>query len=113
MMTVPPKFNVDHLHFVISDPKKGTYVVVNVTSDQLRAGKDCVLQAGEHRRITKESFVNFVDALEITPEIARNLEGLIGKLIGMERPMSPALLSKIVAAGKATKNLQENLKSLL
>ena len=115
MMTVPPKYNIDHLHFVISDPAKhgGTFVVVNVTSDQLRAGKHCPLQAGCHLNVKKDCFVSFPDSLEITPAVAAKLDSLVGKLVSMVKPMSPEMLASIVATAKASKAFPENLKLYL
>jgi hypothetical protein len=84
-MAVPPRYDVPHLFLVISDPTahNRAFIIVNLTSDVLRAGKECVLNVGDHPRITKESFIAFADALEITPELSTNLQKLIGKQITM------------------------------
>jgi len=72
-MAVPPNYDITHLFFVISDPGKhnGTFIIVNLTSDYFRAGRECVLNVGDHPRITKESYISFADAIEITPERAQ------------------------------------------
>ena len=115
LMTVPPKYNLEHLYFVISDPLAhgGAFVAVNVTTDRLRAGKECPVQSGEHRWINRECFVNFADALEITSSAAAHLESLMGKLVRMERPMTAALLARIVAAARASRSFPGNLKTYL
>lgn len=68
-MAVPPRYDTPHLFFVISDPAEhaGLYHIVNVTTDYIRAGKDCILNVGDHDWISRECYVSFRDAREITP----------------------------------------------
>lgn len=115
LMAVPPKYDIPHLFFVISDPAKhnGTFVIVNLTSDVFRAGKECTLNIGDHPRITKESFISFADALEITPASAENLRKLIGKQITMQKGLAPNVLAKIVGAAKISKAMPVALKKYL
>jgi hypothetical protein len=114
-MAVPPNYDNPHLFFVISDPTKhnGTFIIVNLTSDYFRAGKECVLNVGDHPRITKESYVSFTDAIEVTPELAQKLQKLIGGKITMRKSLAPEVLAKIVAAAKKSKAITVNLKKYL
>jgi hypothetical protein len=114
-MQVPPSYSVPHLYFVISDPKlnAGTYYIVNITGDQLRAGRECVLQVGEHPWITKESFVSFGDTIEIAGPTVKMIDALIGTKVVMQAPSSKATLAKIIAAGKISKAIPKAYKAFL
>jgi hypothetical protein len=114
-MGVPPKFNVPHLFFVISDPAQngGTFLIVNITKDYIRAGRECVLQKGDHPWITVESFVTFRDALEITPTMATGLQSLIGTEVFPEDPLDPVVLKRIVEVAKASRSLAPAKKKYL
>lgn len=50
-----------HLWVVISDPSahQGEFVIVNLTGDLFRAGRECVLQVGDHQWVTKETYVYY------------------------------------------------------
>jgi hypothetical protein len=112
-MAVPPRYDTPHLFFVISDPSRndGIYHVVNVTTDYIRAGKDCVLNAADHDWIKETCYVSFRDALEITPE--KNLDSLVGKLIVMRTPLRPDVLARIAGVAKATKGYRDEFKKCL
>jgi hypothetical protein len=111
----PPKIKVRHLFFVISDPAQhgGTFVVVNITQDYIRAGRDCVLQKGDHPWITGESFVTFRDARLITPAEEIHLTSLFGREVLVEAPLDPIILKRIVAAAKASRSLAPLFKKYL
>src|SRR6185312_9075729 len=97
LMKVPPRY-IPHFFMVISDPAKngGTFVIVNITGDRFRAGKECVLKVGDHPWITKESFVAFADALEISPSHATRLNKLIAqKKIKLQPDINSEILEKI------------------
>jgi hypothetical protein len=112
-MAVPPRYDTPHLFFVISDPikNKGVFHIVNITTDYIRAGKDCVLTTADHEWITKTSYVSFRDALEITPE--RKLDSLVGSLVIMRTPLRSEVLEKIVNIAKATKGYRNEFKKFL
>jgi hypothetical protein len=114
-MGVPPKYNVRHLFFVISDPAQngGTFVIVNITTDYIRAGRECVLRIGDHPWITAESFVTFRDARKITPPVAVNLCSLIGSEVFMEEPLEPAVLARIIEAARGSRSLAPAFKKYL
>ena len=111
----PPKIKVQHLFFVISDPTLhgGTFVVVNITKDHIRAGRDCILQVGDHPWITGESFVSFRDARLITPSEEISLSALIGTQVIIEQALDSAVLARIVQAAKVTRSLAPVFKQYL
>jgi len=112
-MAVPPKYDTPHLFFVISDPSKngGIYHIVNITTDYIRGGKDCILAVGDHDWIKEICYVAFRDAIEVTPE--KNLDSLVGKLIVMRTPLRPEILAKIVGVAKTTKGYRDEFKKYL
>jgi len=109
-MAVPPRYDTPHLFFVISDPSQngGVYVIVNITSDYIRAGKECVLNVGDHDWITTLSYVAFRDAREIDPSL--NLDSLVGTLIKMQKPLRAEVLKAVVDAAKASKGIPVKFK---
>jgi len=60
-----PHQSFDHLWFVISDPAKhsGTFIIVNITGDEHRAGGECPLGPADHKWVNKKCWVSFGDAL--------------------------------------------------
>jgi hypothetical protein len=112
-MAVPPRYDTEHLFFVISDPIKnaGTYHIVNITTDYIRGGKDCILNVGDHPWIKRTSYVAFRDAVEITTE--KNLDSLVGKLVTMQVPLRIDVLARIVSIAKTTKGYRDEFKKYL
>lgn len=111
MMPVPPKYLVPHLWIVISAPDAdGSIVIVNITHDWERAGKECILSGGCHRRIPDDSYVNFPDALLIPPA---NITALIPTLVTLEKPLNAELIGEIVAIAKTSKSIPVALKALI
>lgn len=105
-----------HLWVVISDPTIhcGEFVAVNLTTDEFRAGKDCELNVGDHKWITKKTYVCFGAAMKLGPrEEANLLKQIAIGTIKTHSPMSPVVLAKIIAKGKTTKALAAYLKAYL
>jgi hypothetical protein len=105
-----------HLWIVISDPAKhnGEYIIVNLTTDEFRAGKECELNLGDHQWITQKCFVSFGDARKVTPtEDAQIAANMATKAIRKQFPVSATLLQKIITAGKASKALAPAYKAYL
>jgi hypothetical protein len=101
-----------HLWVVISDPTihAGEFVIVNLTGNQSRAGKECILVVGDHKWITKETYVNFGDAKKMGPTEEANLSQQISAgTMKMHVPMSATTLVKIIAAGKVSKAIPTGL----
>jgi hypothetical protein len=115
LMSVPPDFECSHLFFVISDPDMhgGTFVIANITGDEFRAGKECVLVPGDHPWIKKQCFVTFSDALEITPNLSQMITALIGSKVTIQPCLRAAVLTKIVRAAKQSEAIPEFLKQYL
>jgi hypothetical protein len=114
-MTVPPKYNIPHLFFVISDPCKnsGIYHIVNITTDYIRAGKECVLNVGDHKWITEPSYITFRDAREIDIALGKVLDSLVGTQIKMQAALRAEVLQRIVEAAKASKAIPIRFKKFL
>jgi hypothetical protein len=110
-----PGHSFDHLWIVISDPRAhgGSFVIVNLTTDALRAGTECDLNPGDHRFINQKSYVNFADAMEIDVVKAACINALIGKKITPHDPLEVAIVQKIVAAAKTSKALPVKLRKYL
>jgi len=107
---------IPHLWIVISDPAKcgGFFVMVNLTKNVNRAGKDCELNIGDHQWVDQKCYVNFADALEITPIQEKMINQLIAsKAITMHFPIDGNVLQRIIEAGKQSKALAPKYKKYL
>jgi hypothetical protein len=105
-----------HLWMVISDPVAhgGECVIVNLTTDAFRAGKECELNVGDHQWITEKCYVSMGDARKVTcQEEARILAYMQTGAIRKQFPLKPAVLKKIVEAAKASKAFPTGLQSYL
>src|SRR5258707_15151924 len=96
-MRIAPRF-IPHLYLVISDPDKhaGNLIVVNITGDRFRTGKECILNIGDHEWITKPSFVSFGDAIETS--VSKLSKMASQKKIKPQPSLSSTILEKIVKA---------------
>jgi hypothetical protein len=105
-----------HLWIVISDPTQhgGTFVIVNLTTNEARAGMDCKLVVDDHPWITEDCFVSFPDALEITPAGEANIAQLVAQ--GFAKPqedMGAETLQMIIESAKESKALAPVYKKYL
>lgn len=101
-----PGYSVDHLWIVISDPALhgGTFIIVNLTTDVARASADCELNPGCHRWVVQKCYVNFADALKITPQLQANISALMAtKAILLHDALDPDLIATIVRIAKKSK----------
>jgi len=114
-MGVPPNYDLPHLFFVISDPTlhDGSFVIVNITTNYIRAGKECVLQVGDHPWITTESYVTFRDARIITPALDASLMSIVGRGVRVERELSIPVLQRIVDIAKKSRSFAPRFKMYL
>lgn len=112
MMSVPPKYDLPHLWIVIAapTPEDESILAVNVTSDEIRAGREFVLNGGDHGRIKHESFVSFSDALLIPMSSIKRLSGI---LITTEKPMHFNLVNQIIVVAKRTASMSDEKKTRL
>jgi hypothetical protein len=114
-MAVPPNFDLPHLFFVISDPLKnsGAYHIVNITTNYIRAGKECVLNVGDHEWITQVSYVSFRDAREIDAKMSKAIDSLVGSKVKMQPPLKAVVIQRIIAAAKTSKSIPLEFKKFL
>jgi hypothetical protein len=114
-MAVPPRFHISHLFFVISDPlqHRAGFVVVNITTDHIRAGAECALSVGDHAWIKKESFLSFRDAMLIDAKTEASIHGLVGTLVSLHPPLTETVLNKIVDSAKSSRSIPQALKAFL
>jgi hypothetical protein len=97
---------IDHLWIVISDPGKhaGTFIIVNLTTDIARASSDCQLNPRCHRWVVEKCYVNFTDALKITPKLEANIAHLIAtKAILLHDEIDPEILKMIIQTARKSK----------
>ena len=115
LMPLPRQPTNHHLWFVISDPiaNGGTFIIVNLTTDEVRAGRECVLTPGDHEWIRETCFVTFGDALEITPALSENIDKLIGTKVLMQGPLRNDVLERIVNAAKCSTAIPVSFKRYL
>jgi hypothetical protein len=105
-----------HLWVVISDSAThaGCCIIVNLTGDVFRAGKECELAIGDHQWITKKTYVSFGDARKVTPKEEAAISKLIASgAVKRHHPMKSSVLQKIIGAAKTSKAMPEELKSYL
>ena len=105
-----------HLWIVISDPAKhnGEFVIVNVTSDEFRAGKECELNVGDHQWVKHKSYVSFGDARRVTPAEDAKIQLYISQgHMKQHFPVKKAVLQRIIAAAKTSKAIPTDLIDLL
>ena len=105
-----------HLWVVISDPHEhcGVFVTVNLTTDEFRAGRDCVLRPGDHRWVSRETYISYGDARLWGPREEVKLSGQLALgTMKMHSPMVDPTLARIIAVGKTTKALAVNFKKYL
>jgi hypothetical protein len=114
-MAIPPRFQISHLFFVVSDPQKhdAGFVVVNITTNHIRAGEECVLDVGDHAWIQKKSFLSFRDAMLIDAKKAASIQGLVGTLVTMHPPLTEKVLNKILDSARTSRSMPETFKAFL
>jgi hypothetical protein len=97
-----------HLWVVISDPAQhaGEFIIVNLTHDLFRAGKECELNTGDHKWIYGKTYVAFGDAKKVLAADAVRLAKHIGSgMIHKHFPMKSNVLARIIAAAKKSRAL--------
>src|SRR5688572_30204595 len=102
-----------HLWVIISDPAKdkSQLVTVNVTSQRIDKDQSCVVQAGEHPVVVKESVVFYAGA-RVVPESAI-LAGVSAKLLKLKSAVTAALLKRIRQGAALSDKLPLAAKRLL
>ena len=101
-----------HLWIVISDASKhaGTCIIVNLTTDLFRAGRDCELKRGDHPWITEQSYVSYGDARMVSPkEDAQIIALMANGTITRHHHMCTPIIEKIIAAARSSKAISPGL----
>jgi hypothetical protein len=100
-----------HLHIVASDQSSdGLVIVVSVSTLYRFADKTVVLKAGEHARVTHESFIayNFAKAQKVS-----EIEARLAKLPNLVRePCTPELLKKVQAGILESEQTENGVRHL-
>lgn len=97
-----------HLWIVISDPAKhdGEFIIVNMTTDLFRAGRECELNPGDHQWVNRKSYVAFGDARKVgLKEATAITKNMAAGTIRKHFPMKLPILQRIVGAAKVSKAL--------
>jgi len=106
-----------HLWVVISDPKKygGCGVIVNCSTDKIRAGGEFFLALGDHPWLTEpQSWVCFNDALLMTVRGWNEIQtGFDKGFILPTSKMSAVCLNKIITAARTSHFFHEPLLKYL
>lgn len=102
---------IPHLYFVLSDPNKDNEVlVVNMSSvhDINRVDQSCILEVGEHEKITNRSFMFYGKAKAM--KVKEILEGCMMGIIENQKEVSDVLLQRMQIGAKKSPFLPEGLK---
>ena len=85
-----------HLWIVLSDPQKDpdNVLLVNLTSSSRERERACVLNAGDHPWIKKETCVNYNDYDAVVTSLAKLQMAKDGGALVLQPPLLPAILKK-------------------
>ncbi len=100
---------IRHLYFILAiDSELVTAAAVNITSNRSDKDQTCIIQSGEHPRITKESVVFFRESRLLKYEIL--MEDLQKGFLKKSVKASPELMNKIIEASKISKFIPKEVK---
>lgn len=89
-----PSSTKQHLYIVLTDPDaNGKVVVANVTSQADGKDQSCVLQPNDHPFVTKESVINYADA--ILSDEALIITATRRRLFQTDVPVAPQVLGRV------------------
>lgn len=100
-----------HLYFVISNPDiDNNVLVVNMTTLRNTGREDlsCILNIGDHPRITDKSYIVYDRAIELG--IAKMIELAMNKIIILKEDLDPAVLKRIQEGAKEPGALKGKFK---
>ena len=92
-----------HLWIVLSDIRNhnGYGLIVNLSTDEIRTGKECPITRNEHPWLTEPtSWVCYGDARVIPPFGWTRMQSAVGSFIVLQPKCSDALVNKIIAGAK-------------
>lgn len=104
-----------HLFFVITTPVSPDSKILLVNATTKRKGSDlsCVLEPGDHPRITHESVIQYANPYVTTPRQLEQGEQTLPNLYKKVEPASPSLIRRIQEAGLRSPHLEERYKQMI
>ena len=94
-----PKNETTHLYIIVAQSQEES-LLFNVTSFNLNKDTTCILNAGEHPFIIKESVINYDDAILV---VTKNILDLLNKnIISSHKKATGSLVAKIVQGARKT-----------
>jgi len=102
---------LEHMYFVLSEPDiEDKVLVVNITDINNPAGKDtsCILNVGDHPKITKKSVAYYKKAMEMSASVI--LKKLQTKDLNQIEDLSKQILKKMQDGAKQSKFLPTKFK---
>jgi hypothetical protein len=107
-----PDYAGGHINFVLEVVADGSVITCNFTDYANHSDKTCIVEIGEHPKITKKSAVNFRKADHC--ECGEPLEAL-ERLIGNKylEPLDAGLLAKIRQAALDSPRTSDIIKEIL
>lgn len=103
----------NHVWIILSDPQADRTRIVCVNLTTWREGKDptCIILAGTHARVTRDSCIPYNRTMLRS---INELERLFGSgMIRLCGPASPALLGKILVGAAQTDDMPTDCRSVL
>lgn len=104
-----PSSTRSHLYIALTDPDAdGNFVIANVTSQEQGKDQSCVLGAGDHPFIKKESVINYAEAI-VTNENPVGTASRRG-FIQPDIAVSAEVLAKVQAGALASSQTETKVK---
>lgn len=102
-----------HLWLVLSDPIRDPRNIILVNFTTLTDEKEavCVVNAGEHPRVTHPTCVNYRQALNVSMEQLRELER--GEVLDFQTDLSEGLLKRIRDSAADSRHFPEAFYEIL
>jgi hypothetical protein len=91
------EYKVKHLYVIVSDPEQNAEEVylVMVSSHETHKDETCILEAGDHLRITHRSVVVYQRPPAVITSVSRLKSQVENKSIVTQPPVSESVLTKI------------------
>jgi hypothetical protein len=98
-----------HPWVVLSCSVAGCVLAANLSDYIHDPSAECVLKPADHSCLRKPSFVYFAKAVEMP---SKNMGHVLaeGKLVVHHADLTPAILSKVMAAAKSTRHISDRIK---
>jgi len=99
-----------HRYFVLAVLKDGSLVMCHFTSRGARSDLTCIVQAGEHSSIDRETVVRYDQAHVCAADRITNLESVITKKLD---PLSEELFARVRQGALDSSQTPDYIKDLL